>query len=585
MERLITFLLIILIIQPIAKAETREYQVKEGDTAESIAKKFSITPEQLKLANKQVRFYDIGVILAIPNQIDSQNNAATNSNINSYADSNYDFWNEHKYDKNKKIQKAAAQSLLYAAENGNQDAQLEYYKRAIHKGYFKYVKTNPVKAVEMLLASAYQGNINAKWTAYSDSKYELKKIVEKYPSLSDILPSENTLDKWYQDALNANNVKALHNEASKNLSLFSKEKEDSIIASKYLLRIMEQGNLDDEYNYYYTDAFNKLVKLNKYLPIKKSSSFEIADSYIKRGLPDCAYLYYLKSANEGNIKSMIKVAEYNSDRNHKSYNLRDAEMWYNKAAEKGNKTAIEKVNEIEKEKKLKSKINSKNNLAKGKSKFDKVMDKIGAVLDTSGKVIEALNNTLTDIEANKSGNSTDHTISLSENDYINSSSDLILVDPLISKYSQACAKYTQKFEKDKYAMGSKYTIKKWNECIEWLSQKKREGNGYISKTVWEEYESNMNRQLDSNHKQIINNLNVIKNDTKTAADNQASRNYSSFASDLKRYHDNPSGTHYNYNTDIAHVRKLQKYMREARARINCKKSKWEDWDGIPGSMK
>lgn len=33
------------------------------------------------------------------------------------------------------------------------------------------------------------------------------------------------------------------------------------------------------------------------------------------------------------------------------------------------------------------------------------MDKIGAVLDTSGKVIDALSNTLTDIEANKSGNS------------------------------------------------------------------------------------------------------------------------------------------------------------------------------------
>lgn len=55
----------------------------------------------------------------------------------------------------------------------------------------------------------------------------------------------------------------------------------------------------------------------------------------------------------------MKVAEYNSDRTHKSYNLRDAEMWYNKAAEKGNKTAIAKVNEFEKEKKSNSEINSK----------------------------------------------------------------------------------------------------------------------------------------------------------------------------------------------------------------------------------
>lgn len=294
MERLITFLLIILIIQPISKAETREYQVKEGDTAESIAKKFSITPEQLKLANKQVRFYDTGVILVIPTeQIDKQNKVATNNTLNCDADPQYDFWNKHKYDKNKKIQKAAAQSLLYAAENGNQDAQLEYYKSAIHKGFFKYVKTNPVKAVEMLIASANQGNIEAKWTVYSDSKYKLKKIVDKNPSISDILPSENTIDTWYQDALNANYVIALHNEASKNLTLFPKAKEDSINASKYLLRIIEQGNLSNEYDYFYADAFNKLVKLYKYLPIKKSSSFEIANSYVKKGLPDCAYLYYL----------------------------------------------------------------------------------------------------------------------------------------------------------------------------------------------------------------------------------------------------------------------------------------------------
>lgn len=81
----------------------------------------------------------------------------------------------------------------------------------------------------------------------------------------------------------------------------------------------------------------------------------------------------------------------------------------------------------------------------------------------------------------------------------------------------------------------------------------------------------MRRRREASHKRTQSTINSMNNS-----------NYDTLERNLEMMHD--LGYPYNNGYNIEEVRQYQDKMKELRGN-GGKKSKWEDWDGVAGSMK
>lgn len=162
----------------------------------------------------------------------------------------------------------------------------------------------------------------------------------------------------------------------------------------------------------------------------------------------------------------------------------------------------------------------------------------------------------------------------------NNKSKMLNINVLIAKQCDDMQKMENLVGKN----DSKNFSRDCQDCIDWLRAKQRNGENFISKEEWDNYTELRNKKADARHQKRMATMRATNDRLKEMAKNQSLRNYSNFANTLRLYNDNPEGRGYNYDNDIYFVRKLQRKMKEIRSETGCQKSKWEDWNGIPGSM-
>lgn len=75
-QRFIAFFAFLLFV---VYANARTHTIKQGENIQSIAESYGITIEELKQANKQVRYFVNGVILTIPEATAANDGNATRS--------------------------------------------------------------------------------------------------------------------------------------------------------------------------------------------------------------------------------------------------------------------------------------------------------------------------------------------------------------------------------------------------------------------------------------------------------------------------------------------------------------------------
>lgn len=594
MKTIISFILIIGLCVFISEARTR-HTIKQDETLESIAKLYGVTPEQIKAANSQVRVFVSGVIINIPDPspdkketktaktVKTVANTPTSSTVSNKdkAEKDYNYWVNNSFYKDKSIRRAAAAALISAAENGHPAAQYEYYKYAYSGKIYKEIKKDQEKAMKMLFLSARSGYPEARWRICKESGYS---STTSHPDF----PDKTTVQQWNEELIRQGHPEALYDRAHDYLYGFRGVQIDTLKAiATYERMIKEKNPKDNLHNYIYDNAFSTLERLIPNLPAKNRDAFRIGKDYEQSGQTKLATLYYKKAANDKYIPAMTALAELYSKQGSKYL----ANDWYEKAAANGDKKAIEYVAKVNQEKEVAAQRAAANRTVanaqpvKRKSKFDRIMDKIGEVMDVVGDGLDKMDKSLNETNST-SVSRTSSSSNATQNNRMANDEKMLSISSLISEYEQ----YKVRMIKTVGERDAKPAISDWNERIAWLNAKRRAGNNYVSESEWKRYTRIQDAKQKQRHEERMSTLKRRSERTQSTTKSFALSNYRQFEATLQSYHDYPDKysfypNKYSYQSDKAYLRKIQKQMREIRAEYGCSKSKWEDWDCVPGSMR
>ncbi|MGN1277515.1 MAG: LysM peptidoglycan-binding domain-containing protein [Floccifex sp.] len=120
-------------------------------------------------------------------------------------------------------------------------------------------------------------------------------------------------------------------------------------------------------------------------------------------------------------------------------------------------------------------------------------------------------------------------------------------------------------------------IKEWRIRLQWLRNQQQMGKKYISKTEYDNYCSYRNAMERNNSEWRKGNSKIIRDYT------YKGKTYREWEKQLMNYYYYPES----YSTSIENIRSIQAKMKEIRQKSTTNKipkSKFEDWNGVPGSM-
>lgn len=403
-------------------AKEVSHTIGAGETFKSISKRYGISEDRLKSCNPKVAECIEGIILTIPDPRNSSQGLKTEPQ-------EYKIWKGNKNSSDNKKVKAAVESLKKASETGYIEAQYDYACQLLSGG--KGIKKDEVKAIGMLCDLAAKGYAIAKWEIYDVYNHRCSKKLRN----SKHFPRKEILEIWYNESVEAGVVKAMASKARDYATGNNGVEIDSVISVDLYCSILtstKSQNNDLEIE----EARNNLHNMRHFLKGNSNALLKKATQYEKSGNVELANIYYLRSSELGNVKSMVKLADNYSEGNGTKMNKEEAAKWYAKA---GRKDKVKAINGRDKQninkntattaksevkpkttasskttvsaktsktakksqessnkkapsnKKAKAKVNPKDKPQNGKRKFwDKFMD----TLDKVGQALTAVNQTL-----------------------------------------------------------------------------------------------------------------------------------------------------------------------------------------------
>lgn len=135
---------------------------------------------------------------------------------------------------------------------------------------------------------------------------------------------------------------------------------------------------------------------------------------------------------------------------------------------------------------------------------------------------------------------------------------------------------------------AKDALKSWEirytKLRNWITE--HDHNGKIPKQAYLTYYDQLEAQNEALHKRKMASLKAQIKRTKKMAKSLERQNYSMYEHELIMWHDYPTRYLKPWDEVLIEIRDYQNKMREVRQKnSDIKKSKWENWNGVPGSMK
>ncbi|MGN0280766.1 MAG: LysM peptidoglycan-binding domain-containing protein [Prevotella sp.] len=593
--------------------ETYKHTVKRGETFASVAKKYGITEQQLKTANSSSKTCYAGLILTIPkvnvsNKTETVKNKAKTSYSNTTKANNKGKRNV--VPNNNVIKKRqTSSSKLRVFEGALLYRNYEYHSNLVRK-FSNGMAYNGERTVKIIIKGDLIHIIDL--TMHVHNVISSNDKVYVYSDISGKgIVSDSHLLKQYMSSLDPDYSESGLEKTSTLQSTTERVTYKGDVCKVYKGALKTGDAAETDIELWYSDMY-KVTTNQKYLFYGLNPG-----GIVRKGIySQNGYVPLLGKMHSTMATELIALTEYDVPINdiNPPKNIR-----FEKYVKPSQLTAFYKENtkQLKKQKLYPAKMNTKETQYRIRNQWDFVDEWFAKEFKPQGETItwekigENLLNAVQSMAKSSSLQSND-----GSNDYDSQENDedMILLSNLISQCESEIANMENEIAASdrkgkKYHdrnstmvnIGGKlvksisrsapanvggldkversamqYTINEFRIRLEWLRKQQQMGKKYISKKEYENYCKHRNAQERINSE-------WRKENRKISNDYNKRKIYSEYENQLMNLYYSPEI----YSASIEKIRSIQAKMKELRQKSTTQKiskSKWEDWDGIPGSM-